>query len=154
MIRAIILALLLAGCANQPTLEDRANNAAIGDGVTTVVAVAAGAAELNPLGIGVIALKYPILEYAKTLPEGERETVQAAAAAMWSGATVNNVCVLGAMAICGPCGLIVCPLAGLGWGIGEWYATAPEREFMIACAKAKQRWAMTERCVWMEAKAE
>src|SRR4051812_3638678 len=91
-----IAALLLAGCcsAQAASPEERAVHGAIADGVSTAVGLAAGAAELNPLGPVVgIGVKLAILQYAKTLPDTEQPAAYAAAASFWQGAAANNVCV-------------------------------------------------------------
>lgn len=142
MIRAIILALLLSGCAS---LEQRANTAAVGDGVTTLGALALGAVEANPLGLVTIPAKWAILGYVKTLPADEQAQYHASAGAIWGGAAVNNVCVIAAILTAGTFAP-VCIAAGIGYGIWAWREATPERDFYAACAEAKRAWGMTEKC--------
>lgn len=153
MFRILLLCLALSACANQP-LSERANNAAIGDGVSTVAAVAAGASELNPLGLATAVAKYPVLEYCKTLAEGEQAECYAAASAVWSGAAINNACVIVALLTSGAIAP-ACLLGGIGFAAYAWNASAAEREYMAVCAEVKRVWAMDEKCVFQtEARAE
>lgn len=95
--------------------------AAVADGVTTGMALSAGALELNPLmptsPIGLIAVtgvKIGLAKYAETLPEAEKRLTMKASSAIWGGAAVNNLMVL--MAAPPPIPVIV----GLVTGFATW----------------------------------
>ena len=75
--------------------------AAIADGVTTGIALASGAVEMNPLvvtsPVGLIALtagKIGLVKYAEGLPESDKRLVKKSSTAFWSGAAANNIMVL------------------------------------------------------------
>jgi hypothetical protein len=103
---------------------DSANTAitaAVADGVTTSVALSAGAIETNPLvntsPIGLVALtgmKIGLVKYADTLPQDEKRAVMKTSSALWGGAAANNLLVL--MAAPSP----VAIFAGLGAGLLIW----------------------------------
>ena len=127
---ALLLALSLA--AHADTAHD-AQQAAIADVATTGIGLALGAAEANPLGIATLPLKLIALDYADKLPTGERETLQSAIASVWTGASVNNVCVILALVTGGAFGA-GCIVAGLAVAVGRWTAGEQEREFWQICA--------------------
>lgn len=131
--------LVLAACAGRAaTAEEEAFNGAVADGVTTAMGLAAGAAELNPLGpVLSVGMKLAANEYAKSLPELERPRVHAAAASMWQGAAANNLCVVAAV-LSGGSFAPVCVAVGFAWGMKTWQATQPEREFWEACALTRE----------------
>lgn len=75
--------------------------AAVADGVTTTLALSAGAIEMNPLvtptPMGLLALtggKILLVKYAERLPEQEKRLVLKSSSALWGGAAVNNLMVL------------------------------------------------------------
>ena len=155
MIRILLLCLALAGCG---TLEQRAYTAAATDSATTVAGLAVGAAEANPLGIAALALKVPVLLYADSLPEGERADAHQVIAAVWGGATVNNLCVLAAMVSGGAFGP-ACIAAGVAYAVYAWtpapevkpepgYAFGAEVAFWTHCAEYKRASGDTVRCVY------
>jgi hypothetical protein len=86
--------------------QNKAIAAAVADGVTTGMALSAGAIETNafinatPIGatpIGLIALtgmKIGLVKYAETLPQEEKRTVMKTSSALWGGAAINNLMVL------------------------------------------------------------
>jgi hypothetical protein len=132
------LLLLLTGCATTTDTESKAQNAAMGDVASSVVGIAAGAAEANPLGLFLIPVKFATLEYTKTLPDGEREYAQSQMSAIWGGATASNLCTIGVL-LSGGATAIPCLVAGLGYGLYDWQAAQPEREFWAICADQKTK---------------
>ncbi len=155
MIRLALCALLLTGCA---TLEQRATTAAVADGGTTLAGLALGAAEANPLGLAAIALKWPVMEYAKTLPESEQAQFYEVAGAIWGGATVNNLCVIAGLLTGGTAGA-ACIAAGVGYAlyalrtpepeaVERPYAFGDEVAFWQACADYKRKSGEAVRCVY------
>jgi hypothetical protein len=135
-----IAALLAAACfcAQADTAEDKAVDGAIADGITTAVGLAAGAAELNPLGpvLG-IGVKLAVLHYAKTLPDTEQPAAYAAAASLWQGAAANNLCVAAAV-LSGGSFAPVCIAVGVAWGLKTWNESEDERQFWVGCAMLRQ----------------
>jgi hypothetical protein len=123
-----------------PTLQDEIPNpdgnaaiAAVADGLTTSLAISAGAVEANPLlsaspvGIlAVTAMKFGVTRYAQTLPEEEKRTVLKSTTSFWGGAAVNNLLV--AVAAPTPLALVAGVVAGvLAWRHMEaQYARADE----------------------------
>ena len=130
--------LATSACVANAGAEDEAFRGAVADGVTTAVGLAAGAAELNPIGpVLAIGMKVVVLEYAKTLPELEQPRVHAAAASMWQGAAANNLCIA-ASVLSGGSFAPVCLALGVAWGMKTWHDTQPEREFWEACALMRE----------------
>lgn len=87
--------------AERPWQSEPAVKAAIADGVTTGVAIAAGAVEMNPLvnpsPLGLVMLtaaKVGLVKYAADLPENDKRLVMKTTTAAWGGAAVNNLLVL------------------------------------------------------------
>lgn len=104
-----------------PNPDGNAALAAVADGLTTSLAISAGAVEVNPLlnpspaGIlTVTALKFGLTRYAQTLPEEEKRTVLKSTTSFWGGAAVNNLLV----AIAAPTPLAV--VAGVVAGVLAW----------------------------------
>lgn len=119
-------------------VEDQARNAAIADGVTTAVGLAAGAAEANPLGpVLSLGVKAVTLQYAKTLPDTDRPVALAAANSVWSGAAANNVCITAAI-LSGGSFAPACLVLGVAWGMHAWKQTEHERTFWEGCAMLRQ----------------
>lgn len=138
--RFIVAALLAAalGCAHARSANDEALGGAIADGLTTAVGLAAGAAELNPLGpILAIGMKVVVLNYAKGLPDTEQPAAYAAAASWWQGAAANNLCIA-ASVLSGGSFAPACVALGVAWGLKTWQDTEPEREFWQGCAMLRQ----------------
>jgi hypothetical protein len=121
-------ALLISGCG---TLQEKAEQGAIADGATTLVGVGAGLAEANPLGLATVILKYPLLAWVKTLPEEEQAEYHASFPAVWGGAAVSNVCMLGALAA--PVLAPMCLFAGLGYAMNELDKSSDEVEYSRIC---------------------
>ena len=116
MVASACLLLMVTFCDSPRAAEQDATNAAIADGASTAVALALGAAEANPLGAAfAVGVKLPLLAYARTLPEAERERFYAVAAPVWEGATANNLCVI-AVLLSGGGAAPACLLVGLAWG--------------------------------------
>lgn len=130
--------------AHAATAEDNAFGGAVADGVTTAVGLAAGAAEMNPLGpVLAIGFKVAVLQYAKGLPDTERPAVHAAAASLWQGAAVNNVCVAASI-LSGGTFAPACLAAGVAWGLKTWNDSERERQFWEGCATLRLYAAMPE----------
>jgi hypothetical protein len=123
-----------------PTLQDEIPNpdgnaaiAAVADGLTTGLAISAGAVEANPLlsssPVGILAItamKFGFTRYAQTLPEEEKRTVLKSTTSFWGGAAINNLLV--AVATPTPLALVAGVVAGvLAWRHMEaQYARADE----------------------------
>jgi hypothetical protein len=111
-----------------PKLPGTWNNsvtAALADGISTKLAISAGAVESNPLvpssPMGMVALtgtKVLIALYANTLPEKEKRFLIKTSSSAWGGAAVNNVLVL--MAAPPPLPIV----AGIMMGIIFWHQSS------------------------------
>lgn len=95
--------------------------AALADGVTTNLALSAGAVETNPLifasPLGLVELtgiKIGLVKYATILPEPEKRLTLKSTSALWGGAAVSNLMVL--LAVPPPFPII----AGVIMGIATW----------------------------------
>jgi hypothetical protein len=136
-LRGFALAAGLAGAmgaAGAQELKEQAQAAALGDGVSTAVGLAVGAAELNPVGpILSFGMKAAVLHYVDTLPATEQPRAYAMAAASWSGATANNVCMTVSL-LTGGSFIPACIALGVAWGVQTWNATEAERHFGERCA--------------------
>ena len=76
--------MLQAGAALAQDPRERAVDAALADGMTTAVGVAASGGLINPLGpLLATAMKALTFERARTLPETEQPAAYAAASAWW-----------------------------------------------------------------------
>lgn len=82
-------------------LDKNAMHAAMADGITTGLALSAGALEMNPLipasPAGLIVLtgaKIGLVKLADDLPHDEKRLVIKSSGAVWTGAAVNNLMVL------------------------------------------------------------
>lgn len=126
------------GVAQAGNAQDEAFTGAVADGLTTAVGLAAGAAELNPLGpVLAIGMKLALWQYAKGLPDTEQPGTYAAAAALWQGAAANNVCVAASI-LSGGSFAPACVALGVAWGVKTWKESEPEREFWAGCAMLRQ----------------
>lgn len=101
-------------------LDKHAMHAAVADGISTSLAIAGGAVEMNPListsPIGLIALtgaKIGLVKYADRLPEPQKRLVIKTSSAVWGGAAVNNLMVL--MAAPTPVAVAAGVMAGVLW---------------------------------------
>lgn len=120
--------------------KNRAMVSAVADGVTTGIALSAGAIETNPLiatsPIGLVALtgaKLGLVKYADTMSQDDKRLTLKSASALWGGAAVNNVMVL--LAAPPPFPIF----AGLIMGIATWthMGNEYEKEDLLAAARAK-----------------
>jgi hypothetical protein len=137
LVTAAVLAAAAFG-AHARDASDEAMGGAVADGVTTAVGIAAGAAELNPLGpVLSVGVKVALFQYAKGLPDTEQPGVYAAAASWWQGAAVNNTCIAAAV-LSGGSFAPACVALGVAWGMKTWKDTEPEREFWQGCAMLRQ----------------
>lgn len=113
--------------------KTQARAAAMADGVSSVVGVAAGA-PVNPLlpvlGIGFKAVTF---KRAESLPAKERPRAYAIAAAGWQGSAAGNVC-FAASALSGGAFLPACVVVGVAWGWKTWKASERERQDAERCA--------------------
>jgi hypothetical protein len=137
LLRSIAFVAALAGascCVRAQDAKGQAVQAAVADGVSTAAILATGAVTVNPLLTPVvfIGLKAATFQYAESLPESERPAAYASAAAMWAGATVNNVCITAAFLTTGGGLLPVCIALGVAWGMKTWNDGEQER-FRQAC---------------------
>lgn len=137
---AIILVLLLPGCAN---LRLSAHVATGVDAASTSIAVATGAGvEANPLlanpAVFAVAMlaRVGLVEYTATLHEPDRTVNLGAINAVWWGVSISNMVILAATkvgmvaAFTNPIGLVIG--AAAGWQV--WQGMEARREFAVACA--------------------
>lgn len=110
-----------------PSAEDRierldknAVHAAVADGVTTGLALSAGALEMNPLvstsPAGLVMLtgaKIGLVKLADRLPEDEKRLVIKTSSSLWTGAAVNNLMVL--LSAPSPAAIAAGVVAGVLW---------------------------------------
>lgn len=101
-------------------LDKNAVHAAVADGISTGLALSAGAVEMNPListsPLGLVALtgaKIGLVKFADRLPEPEKRLVIKSTSAVWGGAAVNNLMVL--MSAPSPVALAAGVVAGVLW---------------------------------------
>ena len=106
----LIAAFALVGCATTnpappekriERLDKNAMQSAVADGVSTSLALSAGALEANPMAasspLGILALtgaKIGLVKFADRLPENEKRLVIKTTSAVWGGAAVNNLMVM------------------------------------------------------------
>ena len=135
--RNFVMAALLAaalGSAHAQGAQEQAVGGVVADALTTAVGLAAGAAELNPIGpVLAVGVKVVWLQHAKTLPDTERPAAYAAAAAWWQGAAANNLCIA-ASVLSGGAFAPACVALGVAWGMKTWKDTEAERDFWEGCA--------------------
>lgn len=147
-ILALIVALLLAGCASDP---DRRNAyiAGAGDCATTAGAlmIGQGLVEGNPIGPVAACIAKPlVIEWAAHQPEPDRTQALHAVEAVWGAVVVNNLLQIG----------IAVSSASLPWmlpyGIGAvagyviWHLGSDEREYAAICAGWKQEHGAAFKC--------
>jgi hypothetical protein len=121
-------------------IDNNAVKAAVADGVSTGLALSAGAIEMNPListsPIGLIALtgaKIGLVKYAETLPEQQKRLVIKTSTAIWGGAAVNNLMVL----MAAPTPLAV--IAGVLVGVISWRHTSNAYEAVDRAIAAREQ---------------
>lgn len=132
----------------QPDGKTHAAIAAVADGVTTGMALSAGAIESNPLvatsPVGLVAvtgLKLGLVNYADTLPEQEKRFALKSTSAVWGGAAVNNIMVF----LAAPPPVPI--LAGLVTGILAWKhleGKYEEEDIRLAAKNSKLATSKTE----------
>jgi hypothetical protein len=132
---------LEAGPDELPNIRNHAIAAALADGISTKLALSAGALEANPMALsfpmGLAALtgaKVLVAVYANKLPEKEKRLVIKTSSSAWGGAAVNNVLVF--MAAPPPIPIV----AGVLMGIFVWHQTArdyDDRDRLAALQKAR-----------------
>jgi hypothetical protein len=124
--------------AHAQEAKEQARTAAIADALSTAAGLAAGGVEMNPLGpVLAIGMKTVTFHFASSLPDTQQPAVYAAAAAMWSGAAANNVCVTAALLTGGSFGP-ACLVLGVAWGVKTWNGSEPERQFWAGCAMLRE----------------
>lgn len=133
MIRALILSLLIATSAHAQT----AGEAAAADVATTGIGLALGAAEANPIGLLTMPAKLIALDYANSLPTGDREYALSLFGSLWTGAAANNLCVIAAI-VTGGAFAPACIGIGIAVASAKWQAEANERLFWAICASEKK----------------
>lgn len=135
--RKIFMAAILAaalGSAHAGGAQDQAVDGAFADALSTAVGLAAGAAELNPVGpVLAIGMKVVYMRYARDLPDTDQPAAYAMAAAWWQGAAANNLCIA-ASVLSGGAFAPACIALGVAWGLKTWKDSEPEREFWQGCA--------------------
>jgi hypothetical protein len=101
-------------------LDKNAMHAAVADGISTGLALSAGAIEMNPMistsPLGLVALtgaKIGLVRFADRLPEQQKRLVIKTSSAVWGGAAVNNLMVL--MAAPTPVAVAAGVVAGVLW---------------------------------------
>jgi hypothetical protein len=142
--RTILLLAVLAWTAaitavHAQSLEQQAERAAMADAATTLGGLALGASEASPLGLATLVLKYPLIAYAKTLPQPERDEWLATYSAMWNGAAWNNVCIIGAI-LTGGALAPMCPFVGIGYTMNSLNESAQRRELDAICENHRAYW--------------
>lgn len=112
---------------NQPsapllTPENSAIAAALADGLTTNLALSAGAVETNslisssPIGLVILTgMKIGLVKFSGTLSEPEKRSALKSSSALWGGAAINNVAVYFAMPPPVPV------IAGILMGFATWF---------------------------------
>lgn len=149
LIVAIMITLLLVLTQSaRANPQEQAANAALADLGTTGVGLALGAAEANPLAILTLPIKYGLLKYAEKMPDGDKQEMQSTLAAIWSGASVNNVCVILSILTAGTFAP-GCIFAGVAFGVSRWHASSSEREYWRTCSN-KRRVMPTLLCEYKE----
>lgn len=134
--------------AERPWQAEPAVKAAIADGVTTGVALASGAVEMNPLvnpsPLGLVVLtaaKIGLVRYAADLPENDKRMVMKTTTAAWGGAAMNNLLVL--VAAPPPFPL----LAGLAMAVIGWRQMARDYDEQDRVAALQSSQATAEKLV-------
>ena len=122
-------------------LEKQAVMGQTADVGTTAAGLLMGASEANPLGILTLGVKVVAYKHIKEAPPIEQPRMWGMYGAFGWGAAANNLCVIAAIATGGGAA-VLCPLLGLGAGIGNWSANRAERDratFAAICQQAQSR---------------
>lgn len=138
--RILLLVMFLTiAPAYSATLQEQADTAAVADGVSTLVGLALGAAEANPLGLITIIAKAPLLAAVKKMPQDEQADWHASYSAFWGGAAASNLCIIGVI-LTGGAAAPFCPVIGVAWGLQKWSESAVERELWAICREERAYW--------------
>ena len=131
--------------AEAPSQQDLGQQQAtlgqVADVGTTGAGLLMGAAEANPLGLVTLGIKAVAYQRIKNSPPTEQPRLWGIYGAAGWGAAANNLCVIATIAT-GGAGAVLCPLLGLGAGIGSWNAGSEERDratFAAICDQAKAK---------------
>ena len=130
------LALLLAATGANAQTAGQSQTDALTDLGSTAIGLALGAAEANHVGLLTIPLKFVLIDQADKLPDGEKQHAHSVIGSLWHGATVNNLCVVAAIAT-GGAFAPACLVAGVVAGVHRWQSTSMEREFWALCANLR-----------------
>ncbi len=129
------------------TPENQAIASALADGLTTHLALSAGAVESNPILptsplalITMAGVKVGMVKYANTLPEPDKRMALKSFSSFWGGAAANNVMVLLAVPMPFPI------IAGAMMGLVTWMnlATRYEKADQLAVRNKKIADALTQ----------
>ena len=155
--RKLILAAVLcvALCAARAQeVEMQARTAAVADGMSSVVGIAAGVPLSPLLPVAGIAFKAAALEHARSLPDTDRPRAYALAAAGWQGSAAGNVCAA-ASVLSGGAFIPACILVGVAWGWRTWTDSEPERQNAERCAALRKKMRKPRlRCAPMAARVQ
>jgi hypothetical protein len=154
--KLVVAAVLCAalGAARAQEAETQARTAAVADGVTSIVGIAAGAPFSPLLPVVGLAFKAAAFEHARSLPDTERPRAYALAAAGWQGSAAGNVCAA-ASVLSGGAFLPACIVVGVAWGWRTWSDSEPERRNAERCAALRVKVGKpTLRCTLMVARVE
>ncbi len=107
-------------------LKNTARLAAIADSVSTLTAISAGAAELNPLVsptpaglLALVGIKLGLLEYTDRLAPDQRRQALRAYSTLWTGVSASNLLV--AVSVAPPLAAVV----GVATGVWMWVRSSP-----------------------------
>jgi hypothetical protein len=144
MFKHVAIILLGLACLGARADQASATDAALGDTATTALSLAAGMAEMNPLGaVGAVAVKVATMAYIKELPQTEQARQYSVVSSLWGGAAASNLCWLTGA---GP----ACFVLGAIRGQYLWKAGEDERTFWALC-EAERRTNASMRCEWKKA---
>ena len=132
--------ILVASAADGMDLQDKAVLGQGADVGSTGMGLLMGAAEANPLGLVTLGIKAVAYQNIKDSPPVEQPRMWSMYGALGWGAAANNLCVIAAIATGGAAG-VLCPLLGLGAGIGAWNNDSDQRDratFAAICKEARQ----------------
>lgn len=123
---AALLALLMVHTAQAEgvprSAADTARTVAVADGLSTYLALSAGAQELNPMANGspggllvLTGLKFGLVQVLESsnMPEEKKRGVLRTLSAMWGAASVNNLLIAGA--VNPPAALALGIISGVWW---------------------------------------
>ena len=135
---ALIAALLLAGTAHaqsESTANGLANTAIAADLGTTAIGLSMGMAEMNPLGLAVIPLKFIVkAQIDQIADEDQRRHALAQFTGAQFGAAAANLCTL---AIGHPALAVACFIGGATYGYNKVTAAMPTKSDCVTKHMAK-----------------